>query len=158
MFHRLAITFGVVCASSFGFVSASLADSISVPFSGVVLDHASINLPDNLQSVNFNSANKSNNNSLIEIPLQFQVQSSRAISVSVSSSQSESVSFSNQFGANHTQSSNIGSNSTNSKFGKKNAMLSAGSNDLEMNLLFKKPEAVTSRTDTHEIVLTITPQ
>lgn len=159
MFQRLLITFGVICTSSFSFVPASLADSINVPFSGVVLDHASINFPEKLQPINSNYSNKSYNNLSVQIPLQFQVESSRGTSITVSSPQFKSVSLSNQLESKYTQSSNIiGSSLNNSNVGKKSISLSAGSNDLEMDILLKKPEAVTPRSYTHEIILTVTPQ
>ncbi|AFZ22723.1 hypothetical protein Cylst_0366 [Cylindrospermum stagnale PCC 7417] len=159
MFYRLALTTSLMLASAFALDRAALAQSVDIPFNGVVPIQATFSTPV------IGTAEPSISGSSDETPTQLESQTPATIGVASSTPTTITVSpprfvsgpTSDPPGTTYIGFLTFGSTSVRSDVGGGSAALPTGSTNLQVNMLVERPDSFTPGTYTYAVTLTITP-
>jgi hypothetical protein len=159
MLYRLALTFGLILASTLAIEQAVLAQSVDVPFNGTVPVQASFSTPTS------GSAEPTISTSSGGIPTQFESQTPATLNVQTSTPTTITVSpprlisgpTPDPTGTTYVGFLKFGSTSVSSNVGGGSAALPEGNNNLEVGMLVERPQTFTPGTYTYVVTLTLTP-
>jgi hypothetical protein len=158
MLYRLALTLGLILASTLAIEQAVLAQSVEVPFNGTVPVQASFSTPTSGSAeptVSTSSGSPTQFES--QTPATLSVQTSTPATITVSPPRFVSGPTPDPTGTTYVGFLKFGSTSVSSNVNGGSAALPQGNHDLEIGMLVERPQAFTPGTYTYVVNLTLTP-